>query len=73
MTLLPLVGAHAREADLTGFLGDLLRFDQVVGDLLGRILAVQIPDVDVVRAEFRQALVDLVQRFLLGAAFGFGR
>jgi hypothetical protein len=53
------MGAHTREADLAGLLSDLLSLDQIIGDVLRPALAVEVPDVDVVRAEFRKALVDL--------------
>ena len=63
--LLAAVRAYAREADLAGLLGCLLRLDQTVGDRRHGCLPVQIPDVHVVGAQFRQAPVQLLQRLLL--------
>ena len=60
------VRADAGEADLAGFLGDLLRFDQFVGHL-GRLgLGVQVPDVQVIGAEFAQAGIQVGQRGFFG-------
>jgi len=67
---LPFVGAHAGEADLPILLGDGLRFEQVVGDLVATVLAVQIPNVDVVGAQGCEGCVDVLQRprLVLGVA-----
>src|ERR1039457_4270948 len=53
------VGADAGEADLAGFLGGLLRVDQVVVDRRNVGLAVQIPDIHEIRSEFLQAVIEL--------------
>jgi hypothetical protein len=56
------VHADAGEADLAGLLGDLLGFQEVVGELRGGLFAVEIPDVDVVGPELFEAGVQVRQR-----------
>ena len=63
------VRAHAGEADLAGFLGDLLRLDQFVSHIGGLGFGVQIPDIQMVGAQLAQAGIQIRQRSL----FGLGR
>src|ERR1035437_10721913 len=70
--LLAAVGAHAGEADLALLLGKLLRLDHVVANLGRAGLAMQIPDVDVIRIEFAQAGLEILQQpfLVLSARLG---
>ena len=61
------VQAHSGEADLARLLRHALRVEQLVRDVRGLALAVQVPDVDVVGAELLQALVELRERVRLVA------
>jgi hypothetical protein len=68
-----LVHADTGNADPALLLGDRLRFAQVVRDVGPRVLQVQVPDVDVVRAELPKARVHFGQRALLVAGDGTGQ
>ena len=64
----PGVQADAGEADLALLLRDALRVEELVGDLGGGLLAVEVPDVHVVGAELLQALVEVGEGLLLRLA-----
>ena len=65
--LLAAVCADADEADFALFFGLQLHFDLVVGNLVGAVAGVEIPDVDVIGVEFAQAGFEmLLQLFLVG-------
>ena len=64
--------ANACKADFSLLLGDLLGFDQVVADFAGLGLGVEVPDVDVIGAQFPQAGVQVLQRAILIICRRFG-
>ena len=57
--------ADAEESDLARLLGDLLGFQQSVGKILGLVFQMQVPDVDIIHAQFLEAGIDVLQRLFL--------
>jgi len=55
------VAAHAHEAGLALLLRRALRVEELVRQVRGRPLAVEVPDVDVVGAELAQALLEVLE------------
>jgi hypothetical protein len=66
------VRADTGEADLAGLLGGLLRIDEIVGDLGGTALGVEVPDIHVVGAELFEAGVEVFERVLAGTGVALG-